>query len=348
MSDIISGVNVRISLYQNVVADGDGEYPGESIDTSDPMARLSVVAFLLTLSNGEYSLSWEDSDDELTWDPVDSSKVIGSGVATDVPGDAAYPGIGVFDTRRYLRPVVTASGVPSATLSAPLASLVHVGNTATGTFVSTQGLLENDDVTISGATPAEYNGTFTAINVVGDSFDYDIGSDPGADATGTILAQIPVHPTPTGAVLFLITKQQTEAFGDMDSDTKIKTLGFASINSDGDSNLTSHYVGDWEGGIGFALLAGGLVDGTYTLKIDESDDDGVEDPWTEVDPSKILVGDAVIDYDCASPVALPTSGVFGTKNYIRPRLVATNVTTGVFAIFLLGILASDILPTDSI
>lgn len=346
MSDIISGVNVRVSLLSAVAE--DGVYYGETLDLSDPIARLSFLIGVLSHSNGAYTLTLEDSDDELSWSPVPDSKIIGSASAIAVTGSSLLPGLGVFGTRRYVRPVLTATGIPPATETVGLDSITYVGTTATATFSAPEGLEDGDEVVISGANEPEYNGTFIASNLVGDSFDYTMDSEPSGNATGTLLAEIPVHPTPVGASIIIFSKQQTEGFGDMDSDTKSKALFFTSFGADGEYISNSYYVGDWEGGIGAFLWAGGLIDGTYTLKFDESDDDGVLDPWTEVPSDNVLVGEAVIDYDCQTPVALPTSGVFDTKSYIRLRLVATNVTSGVYIIVGVGIFASDILPTDSI
>jgi hypothetical protein len=65
-------------------------------------------------------------------------------------------------------------------------TLTSVGTTATGTTsVSPHGLKVNDSITIAGASPAAYNGTYTVITVGTNTFTYTFagGTSP---ATGTI------------------------------------------------------------------------------------------------------------------------------------------------------------------
>lgn len=72
-----------------------------------------------------------------------------------------------------------------------LTSLTHVTTTATATK-NGHGFSNGQYVTIAGATPAAYNGTFVISNVAANTFDYTMASDPGANATGTITARTSV------------------------------------------------------------------------------------------------------------------------------------------------------------
>lgn len=70
------------------------------------------------------------------------------------------------------------------TIRHPLSSLTHVTTTATATFAA-HGFTNGQYVTISGAAPAGYNGTFPIQNVTANTFDYILAADPGANATGS-------------------------------------------------------------------------------------------------------------------------------------------------------------------
>lgn len=79
--------------------------------------------------------------------------------------------------------------------SASVTSITHVTTTASVTLsAGFDALVDGAYVTISGATPSQYNGTFQITNLGGGNttFDYTMASDPGANATGTILAALPV------------------------------------------------------------------------------------------------------------------------------------------------------------
>ena len=69
-----------------------------------------------------------------------------------------------------------------------LASLTRVGTTATATKVA-HGWTTGQSVTIAGATPAGYNGTYTITVTSADTFTYVMAADPGSSATGTLTAR---------------------------------------------------------------------------------------------------------------------------------------------------------------
>lgn len=77
------------------------------------------------------------------------------------------------------------------TVRTPLTSLTRVGTTATATFTA-HGFTNGQYVTISGATPAGYNGTWVIQNVTANTWDYILPVDPGANATGVITARTSV------------------------------------------------------------------------------------------------------------------------------------------------------------
>jgi hypothetical protein len=71
-----------------------------------------------------------------------------------------------------------------------ISSITRVGTTATLTTATAHGLATGDVVRVSGATPAQYNGTFTITVTSTTTFTYTMASDPGASASpvGTYIA----------------------------------------------------------------------------------------------------------------------------------------------------------------
>jgi hypothetical protein len=99
------------------------------------------------------------------------------------PGSATSPATGtikVSNMAKYWKAL--------GTVRTPLASLTRVGTTATATF-NGHGFSNGQSVTISGATPADYNGTWVISNVTANTWDYILPADPGSNASGTITAR---------------------------------------------------------------------------------------------------------------------------------------------------------------
>jgi len=73
-----------------------------------------------------------------------------------------------------------------------LTSLTSSSTTATATKTA-HGLTDNQSVTIAGASPDEYNGTYTIHKIDNDSFSYTFAGSGTSPATGTITARDNVH-----------------------------------------------------------------------------------------------------------------------------------------------------------
>lgn len=69
--------------------------------------------------------------------------------------------------------------------SVAMTSITRVGTTATVTTTAAHGLTTGDTVRVVGATPTQYNGTFTITVTGATTFTYTMASDPGASATLT-------------------------------------------------------------------------------------------------------------------------------------------------------------------
>lgn len=64
-----------------------------------------------------------------------------------------------------------------------ISSITRVTTTATLTTAQAHGLMTGMQVTVSGATPSQYNGTFTITVTGANTFTYVMGSDPGSSAS---------------------------------------------------------------------------------------------------------------------------------------------------------------------
>ncbi|HEY2759471.1 MAG TPA: hypothetical protein VGI75_01970, partial [Pirellulales bacterium] len=81
-----------------------------------------------------------------------------------------------------------------------ISSLTRSSTVATATVASNAGLAAGQAITISGASPSGYNGTFTITSLVGSTqFRFTVSSSLAATATGTILA---TPGLPTGGRVF--------------------------------------------------------------------------------------------------------------------------------------------------
>lgn len=71
----------------------------------------------------------------------------------------------------------------SAVAAQAISSITRVGTTATLTTSADHGLATGMQVTVSGATPSQYNGTYTITVTGATTFTYTMASDPGGSAS---------------------------------------------------------------------------------------------------------------------------------------------------------------------
>ena len=82
----------------------------------------------------------------------------------------------IYDGTNWIKMATTGT-------AASITSITHVGTVATLTTATVHGLVTGNEITISGASPSAYNGTFV-ITVTGTStFTYTMGSTPAGNAT---------------------------------------------------------------------------------------------------------------------------------------------------------------------
>jgi hypothetical protein len=78
----------------------------------------------------------------------------------------------------------------------------------------------------------------------------------------------------------------------------------------------------------FGLDCTAYTDGTHTLSLLESDDNGVTDAYAAV-PAAALIGSyPSITAATADGASMGTVGLFSNKKWVKPVIVSTGVTTG--------------------
>ena len=86
-------------------------------------------------------------------------------------------------------PASGAIALAAGTADIAITSITRVATLASVTTTAPHGLLAGSIVTISGANESEYNVTAEIENIGASTFDYNMVSDPGGSATGTLVYQ---------------------------------------------------------------------------------------------------------------------------------------------------------------
>lgn len=111
VKDIAS--NLRTALLSAIAVAANGVVNGNSVDGADYELGLMFVFDTSDYTDGDHAVSLEESDDDAAWTAVPAEKLIGTPPvisAASVEGDA-LPKLGVFSNKRYVRPVITSTGV---------------------------------------------------------------------------------------------------------------------------------------------------------------------------------------------------------------------------------------------
>lgn len=87
------------------------------------------------------------------------------------------------DVIRPFKNFLIALGMTKPYMALTTSSITRVGTTATLTTSSAHGLLTGQQVVIAGATPSQYNGTYTITTTGISTFTYVMAGDPGGVAT---------------------------------------------------------------------------------------------------------------------------------------------------------------------
>ena len=113
-----------------------------------------------------------------------------------------------------------------------------------------------------------------------------------------------------------------------------------SVNTGGSVDLANY----GEGAV-FALGIIARVDGDYLLELQESSDNGSSDPWTDLPAEKYIGTPAIFSGESYLQKFETKLGCFSTKRYVRPKVTATNVTSGCTLAAVVCAAKGELLPT---
>jgi hypothetical protein len=121
------------------------------------------------------------------------------------------------------------------------------------------------------------------------------------------------------------------AVRDIRSDLQQNIALFTVVAGDGTTAGTGIDTSSFELGIMFAPIVTGTVTGTLDFTLQESDDDGGGDPYTEITEADRLIGTLAGLQATAAQVegdTLKTIGVVGGKAFKRISVVGTGTAAG--------------------
>ena len=128
----------------------------------------------------------------------------------------------------------------------------------------------------------------------------------------------------------------------------IQALGPVAFSADGTEVGSIIDTADFDNGIYFALAVEAYTTGTFTLVIEDSDDDELSD--ASVIPAAQLVYGTLpaLTAATAEGAALAKEGIFGNKRYVRASVVGTDTSVGTVSV--LAIVNPEIgaTPQDSL
>ena len=176
------------------------------LEDLDPFTRNSLIRAIITGSSNEF---FEFYNTLLTlqnlifWDTTTGQSLernaaifgIARNPASIATGNVTFTGIdttfipsGTSFTSETgnVYETVDAGTISATTLT--ITDLISVGGIATATTSIDHGLATNNEVVISGANEAEYNGTFIIVVLSETEFQYTITGTPASPATGTPVA----------------------------------------------------------------------------------------------------------------------------------------------------------------
>ena len=201
---IISGVDEKSNTF---TFQGNSGFKNTSIGFSSVMDANTVAT--TTVSQGAWAKITGNSEDTIdtaatrftrtsalkyTYNGIDPYN---ASIHLDV---SAKRSAGATDTN-FSFGVFKNGALVTRRVSKAVTSITRVTTTATLTLTAAfEGLKTGQTVTISGATPAQYNGTFVITRTSSTVFTYTMASDPGASASGTILALLPIEIVSTVAL----------------------------------------------------------------------------------------------------------------------------------------------------
>lgn len=97
------------------IISADGVTNGNAVDTAGFECGIMFIAECVQYTDGDYAITLEESDDNITFAALPAGKLIGGMAVIDAvaaEGDTVQK-VGLFSNKRYVRSVITASTVTS-------------------------------------------------------------------------------------------------------------------------------------------------------------------------------------------------------------------------------------------
>lgn len=142
-----------------------------------------AAAIDITETTGTVTLNIGGGGNTPTYKTAGATVVINNSVTVSVKAISAADSSNIQNVRLNLE---ADAGGPLVDAGDTVTSITHVTTVATCTMGAVHGLTTGDTVIVRGANQGAYNGTFTVTVSSTTVFTYTMGSDPGADATGTL------------------------------------------------------------------------------------------------------------------------------------------------------------------
>jgi len=128
----------------------------------------------------------------------------------------------------------------------------------------------------------------------------------------------------------------------------IQALGPVAFSADGTEVGSIIDTADFDNGIYFALAVEAYTTGTFTLVIEDGDDEELSDA-SVIPAAKLVYGTLpALTAATAEGAALAKEGIFGNKRYVRASVVGTDTSVGTVSV--LAIVNPEIgaTPQDSL
>ena len=147
--------------------------------------------------------------------------------------------------------------------AATMTSMSHVGTLATVTTSSAHGLLTGNEITVSGCTPTEYNGTFVITRLNDTQFTYVMGSSPATDATVIGTYVVVVQTISSNVLTGIIAKATTPVNHDLVTGDQVVISGCIPSAYNGTYNIIKISNTEFSYIMASAPITGATTVGTY-------------------------------------------------------------------------------------
>ena len=182
LNSIASGASVTVFVDDNKITNIRTDNEGTNYNSNEIVAELNLADIRTQIL---------DADDTIYGFLVRTLTNISKGVYDGSASDVGFRVGQIYDlsetgisTGYAVAPTASATQFFDEIVFSDLTSSLTIsGATATATFIGNHGMSNGNTVTISGAVPEEFNGTYVISNVTAHTFDYTPTSTPVSNAT---------------------------------------------------------------------------------------------------------------------------------------------------------------------